>query len=113
MTNFLNTNNHAYFFQSILEGMNVAVYLSKYQDEQPQLGAIEAVDDKTVTLAWYSGSYSGKWKICTTGGGKHKKKWTEVVARESIHFEVTFTKTMTKGVSVCLRICMHNLFSSL
>ncbi len=47
-------------FQSILDGMNVAVYLSKYQDEQSQLGAIEAVGDKTVTLVWYSGSYSGK-----------------------------------------------------
>ena len=72
----------------------MAVYLTKYKDEQPQLGTIKSLDQKTVTLAWYAGCYSGKGKVCMIGGGRSRQEWREVVPREVVQCEIKFTRTM-------------------
>lgn len=74
--------------------MNISVYLEKYADEQPQLGMIKAVHETTITIAWYAGSYTGKWKFCMTGSGRNRKKWTETIPKDNIYCEVKLTPTL-------------------
>ncbi len=59
-------------------GDYVAVYLDKYDPEQPQIRKITSISsmDETVDIEWYMGCYSGIWKVCMIGRGTTRKVWS-------------------------------------
>jgi len=59
----------------------VACYLSKYEEEEPQLGVVREVTDKKAVLAWMTGDYDDSWSIMKQKNGK---EWTERVAFQYI-----------------------------
>ena len=69
----------------------VALRLSKYEDEIPQIGKVVKVDEMNVTIEWWIGNYSKTW-ICWRQ--EKGEPVTETVPRNAVIHKVTFTKSM-------------------
>lgn len=62
-------------------GSTVACYLTKYEDEEPQLGVVRSLTDYRTMIAWMSGDYDDVWSVIKQKNGK---EWTESVPYSSI-----------------------------
>ena len=72
------------------EGDFVALRLSKYEDEIPQIGRVVAVDEMSVTIEWWVGNYNSTW-ICWKQRGEPVK---ETFTKNTVIYKVNFTKSM-------------------
>ena len=73
------------------EGDFVALRLSKYEDEIPQIGRVVAVDQMDVTIEWWIGSYHTTWICWKKDRGE---PITETVPKNAVIYKVNFTKSM-------------------
>ena len=73
------------------EGDFVALRLSKYEDEIPQIGRVVAVDEMNVTIEWWIGSYRTTWICWKKNSGEPIK---ETVPKNAVIYKVNFTKSM-------------------
>lgn len=89
------------------EGDFVALRLSKYDDEIPQIGRVVAVDEMDVTIEWWIGSYNTTW-ICWK---KEKgEPIIETVPKNAVIYKVTFTKSMR--ISSSLKTNLKHIYEN-
>lgn len=91
----LSTNGSEYIVNSetIEVGMIVACYLSEYEDEEPQIGKVVALekDSDNAIIEWMTGTYSEPWVVYKYRTGGSYSTWRETVPITSILFPITLT----------------------
>ena len=60
------------------EGEIVALCCDKYS-ERPQLGQVLEKKDNKVSIKWYDGTWSSKWKVYTYKDRRQTVAWVETV----------------------------------
>ena len=48
-------------------------------NERPQLGQVLEVKENKVSIKWYDGTWSGKWKVYTYMDGRNSVAWVETL----------------------------------
>lgn len=79
---------------NISPGVMVACFVPKYRDEIPQIGEVLEVNNESILLHWWDGTYSGHWKALSMRQGRTSAPWTESVSRSSILCELSLTKSL-------------------
>ena len=44
--------------------MHVACYVERYDDEEPQIGRIVTLHDRSVEVEWMIAAYDDRWSVC-------------------------------------------------
>ncbi|KAK3754649.1 hypothetical protein QZH41_010707, partial [Actinostola sp. cb2023] len=80
--------------QDLEVGMLVALESDKYP-ERPLIGEIkQTADTDTITVTWYSGSWTTKWSPAKKKDGRNWVEWMEEVSKDSvILFDFTLTNS--------------------
>ena len=107
---------HRYYFESLQEyqeGEIVALRCLKYQ-ERPQLGMVLQVADDEVTIKWYDGSWSGRWKVYTYKESRNSEPiaWVETLPIGDIingKIELTKSCSLPKATKEKLRDLYNSL----
>ena len=108
---------HRYYFESLQEqyqeGEIVALRCLKYQ-ERPQLGMVLQVADDEVTIKWYDGSWSGRWKVYTYKESQNSEPiaWVETLPIGDIitgKIELTKSCSLPKATKEKLRDLYNSL----
>ena len=50
--------------------MHVACYVERYDDEEPQIGRIVALHDRSVEVEWMIAAYDDRWSVCKQTVGR-------------------------------------------
>ena len=91
----LSTNGSEYIVNSetIEVGMIVACYLSEYEDEEPQIGKVVALekDSDNAIIEWMTGTYSEPWVVYKYRTGGSYSTWRETVPITLTLFPITLT----------------------
>ena len=71
----------------------VAVHCEHYK-ELPQIGRVLRVEEHTMEIEWYNGSWSTVWKLAKKRNGKQLVPWTEVIDKADVKlFDFSFTSS--------------------
>ena len=74
----------------------VACDIEKYEDEWPQVGKIVSIEEQTVEVQWYTGTYSSVFKpvmLPVPGRRGDRQPWREKV----LSAEILFSFSLTRG----------------
>ena len=96
--------------QEYQEGEIVALRCVKY-NERPQLGQVLEVKD-TVTIKWYDGTWSSKWKVYTYRNGRQMVAWIETLPLSDIiagNIQLTNSGALPKAIKDKLRHLYNSL----
>jgi len=74
-------------------GTIVACYLSKYEDEEPQIGKVTLTDSDEIEVEWMVGTYSEPWQIWKQKQGRSYTTWKEKIPSTAVLFPVQFSST--------------------
>ena len=87
-------------------GTVVACYLSKYEDEEPQIGKITLTDSDSdeIEVEWMVGTYSEPWQIWKQKQGRSYTTWKEKVPSTAVLFPVQFSSTERLSCSLIAKL---------
>ena len=89
----------------------VALRCEKYS-ERPQLGQVLQSKDNEVTIKWYDGTWSSKWKVYTYKDGRNTVAWIETVPMNDIILsKIELTKS--GSLPTAIRGKLRDLYNSL
>ena len=76
-------------------GQQVACFLQKYEEEEPQIGTVTAIPAgrKSVEIEWMVGSYSQPWTVYKRREGGKYVAWKEMIPPSSILFAIDLTRS--------------------
>ena len=90
----------------------VAIHCSGYPG--PCIAKATKVQEKTVDVVWYKGSYNTSWKLweISAAGSKRKTPWEDTIPKASIllfGFKMTPTNRLHKSTSQHLKTLYDNI----
>ena len=72
----------------------VACYLTKYDDEEPQIGKVVSLKPANkVDVQWMHGSYSDPWILCRQKRGRTMEPWIEEIDQANMLYPIELTKS--------------------
>ena len=85
--------------------MHVACYVERYDDEEPQIGTIVALHERSVEVEWMTGAYDDRWSVCKQTVGRKNVPWVEKISQNEIlcPVQLTFYKRLKKDCITKLR----------
>ena len=81
-------------------------------NERPQLGQVLEVKENKVSIKWYDGTWSGKWKVYTYMDGRNSVAWVETLPVSDIiigKIELTKSCSLPKATKDKLRDLYNSL----
>ena len=81
-------------------------------NERPQLGQVLEVKENKVSVKWYDGTWSGKWKVYTYMDGRNSVAWVETLPVSDIiigKIELTKSCSLPKATKDKLRDMYNSL----
>ena len=91
-------------FDKATAGTILVCYLSKYSDEEPQLGKVVDSQGDKLIIEWLVGSYSEPWTIWKKKKGKDCVTWTEAISKPAVLFPVTLSKSNRLSTCAILKL---------
>ena len=84
-------------------------------NERPQLGQVLEVKEEKVTIKWFDGTWSSKWKVYTYKDGRKTVAWVESLPIDDIiegKIELTKSGSLPKATKDKLRQLYNSLDSN-